>query len=151
MISDAGFIFFLLFCVSSGLTSRAQNCSIQVYCPEGFYVYADGQFKGKTRTEMSGLLLENQSCDSVSIRVYRSGYEMVEKSIKTSEDHAEVKFDSSKESQTIQILWVGANMYGGAFGLFNVDNVFTKAKYSVGASIYSDYHFHRNFSLYLNG
>lgn len=95
---------------------------------------------------MSGLLLESQSCDSVTIRVFRSGYEMVEKRIKAIEGHAEVKFDPRQESQTIQKWWVGANTYGGAFGLFNVDNVFTKAKYSAGAAIYSDYHFHRNFS-----
>jgi len=42
---------------------------------------------------------------------------------------------------------LGLEIHGGTFGLFNVNDVFTKAEHTIGASIYGDFEVHPNFSI----
>ncbi|MCB9224949.1 MAG: outer membrane beta-barrel protein [Crocinitomicaceae bacterium] len=41
----------------------------------------------------------------------------------------------------------GLDVLGGTFGLFNVNDVFTKADYTLGASVYADFGLHQNFTI----
>lgn len=42
---------------------------------------------------------------------------------------------------------IGLELNGGSFGLFNVNDVFTKADYTLGADLYFDFELHPNFSI----
>jgi len=132
-------------CFIGIVQSFAQTGTLQVYCEKDASIYINDQFKGKTKTEMSGLLIENLEAGEISVRVYKPGYV------------SETKFviiESGKISECSFVLatqekekWlVGLNLHYGSFGLFNVNSVFTKAKYSVGATPFLDYKLHPNFS-----
>ncbi|UKN00264.1 hypothetical protein K6119_11015 [Paracrocinitomix mangrovi] len=53
-------------------------------------------------------------------------------------------FSYGQEQKTKEF---GIDLHGGTFGLFNVNDVFTKADYTFGGSLYADFGLHQNFTV----
>ena len=54
---------------------------------------------------------------------------------------------SFAQEDNIRLKEFGLELHGGTFGLFNVNDVFTKADYTLGADLYADFELHPNFSV----
>ncbi|MBK9191355.1 MAG: hypothetical protein IPM77_07480 [Crocinitomicaceae bacterium] len=124
----------------------AQTGTLQIYCEEGVSIYINDQFKGKTKAEMSGLLVEDLMPGEFSVRAYKQGFLSETKTVVIESGKIqECRFELVPENHKNWI--AGINVHGGSFGLFNVNSVFTKAKYSFGITPFIDYKLHQNFSL----
>jgi hypothetical protein len=139
------FLFLLL--VVSSIAVNAQTGSLQIYCPEGVTIYINDKNQGKTSTEMAGLLVENLSIGEVQVHAYKSGYQtQIQAALIHTNQVTELTFELVPLTNT-RLKMVGLDGHFGTFGLFNVNNAFTKAEYSLGATPYFDIHLHPNFSL----
>lgn len=54
---------------------------------------------------------------------------------------------SAAYSQDKNTKEIGIDLNAGSFGLFNVNDVFTKAEYTVGTNLYADFGVHPNFTI----
>lgn len=126
---------------------QAQQGTLQIYCSEGATVYLNGKYLGKTNTDMHGFLAENISVGEAKVSVYKNGFESQDKTVVIKENEVtEISFELVKVSTKLE-KQLGMDLHFGAFGLFNVNNVFTKADYSFGATPYFDLKLHRNFAI----
>lgn len=136
----------ILFLFIIGVT-KAQTGTLQVYCIPGVFIYVDEQLKGKTTEEMSGLLIEDVPEGEHVVKVFKNGYATQEKAVNiTTSKITEVRFEMVEEVFKKEISG-GILLHGGAFGLFNVNNVFTKADYTLGFTPYVDVKLHDHFAL----
>lgn len=135
----------LLTLLLTSVICLAQTGTLQVYCPEGINIYLDDKLVGKSNTEMSGLLIEVVAAGSHAVKAYKSGYitQTTEVTIKANEITS-VTFEMTKDESDAK-KYIGLSTHFGAFGLFNVNNVFTKASYSFGFTPYIDFKVHPNF------
>ena len=125
---------------------KAQTGNLQIYCKPGVNIYVN-QYKGKPNADMSGLLLENISAKDINIRAVCTGCITQNIIIKIEEGKTiELKIDVEKEKFTYERI-TGVAFHFGTFGLFNVNNVFTKADYSAGFTPFFDIKFHPYFAV----
>jgi hypothetical protein len=139
----------------SGITSllilmfvnlSGQTGSLQIYCEPDILIYVDDRFAGKTQAAMSGLLIDNLQAGEHSVKTFKNGYISHTDSFLILENQiTEITFYLMKEENDFEKS-AGLLMHFGAFGLFNVNNVFTKAEYTIGLTPYFDIKFHPNFS-----
>jgi hypothetical protein len=70
-------VLFVLF--GEGL-AQAQG-HIQIRCEAGVQIFLNGEFKGRTRSEVGGLILENLSAGSYRVKAVKEGFEPQEESV----------------------------------------------------------------------
>jgi len=138
-------VYSLLMIVFFSLGSAAQTGNLQIYCPPGFAIYIDDKFAGKTTDEMSGLLIENLIPGSKTIRTYKEGF-LGQTAVVVIIENKTIELIFSPEKKAANTSFTGGVLsHFGTFGLFNVNNVFTKADYTFGFSPQLDYNFHNHF------
>lgn len=126
---------------------KAQHGTLQVYCPEDVTVYVNEKYAGKSNTGMHGLLIEQVTVGEVKVSIFKNGYTSQTQTVIIKDNAVtEVTFELAKAPTNHQ-KYLGLDLNYGAFGLFNVNNVFTKAEYSMGLTPYFDYKLHRLFSI----
>lgn len=138
-------LFFGLYLIGS--MAAAQTGTLQIYCEPGINIYIDNQYKGKSNTEMAGLLIEDLPIGVISVRAVKTGYASQTSEVSISSDSiSEIKIEMMHDDENAE--WVsGLEFHMGTFGLFNVNNSFTKANYSFGLSPFLDYQFHPFFAV----
>lgn len=125
----------------------AQTATRQVYCVTDADTYLNGLYKGRTSADRSGILLEDVEVGEVTVQAVKSGHLTGAKANFVEEGSLdEIAIETVKEPLERRIS-VGADLHFGMFGLFNVNDDFTKASYSFGVTPYVDYRFHPNFAV----
>jgi hypothetical protein len=125
----------------------AQKATLQVYCEEGINIYINNKYQGKSNKDMSGLLIENLDSGTIDVKAVKSGYQTVEQTLTINlEGINETSIELIKD-KFVRKKYVGLDLHFGPFGLFNVNNVFTKAQYSFGGTTYFDVELHENFAI----
>jgi len=138
------FLSVLCSCMSVGFT---QTGSLQIYCEPEVNIYIDNRYVGRTSTDMSGLFLDDVPVGNRSVRTYKSGWESQTAVVNITENRTtEVMFDLQKKTFKRETTF-GLMSHFGTFGLFNVDNDFTKADYSLGFTPFIDVKIHPYFAL----
>ena len=133
------FFFIIIFFVILIIHLFPQTGDIQIYCVPGVLIYVDDVFKGKTHKDMSGLYIENLSAGVINVRAVKNGYITVSKTATIAADETvEMTIEMEKKEYKVDII-AGIVAHFGTFGLFNVDNSFTKAEYSLGFTPYVDF------------
>lgn len=123
----------------------AQRGTLQVYCAQGLNIYLDDKLVGKSNAEMSGLLIEDLSVGPHYVKAYKSGYKTQIQEVTIEENKiSSVTFEMLEDEDKAK-KYFGISSHFGAFGLFNVNNAFTKASYSFGVTPYIDFIIHPNF------
>lgn len=138
--------FFLLVLISI-IQVQAQSGTLQIYCSEGAAVYLNEKYLGKTSIEMHGFLAEKIAPGRAIVSVYKNGFQSETQTAIISENQvAELTYELVKNA-TVHQKTLGVDLHFGTFGLFNVNNVFTKADYTAGVTPYFDIKLHRIFSM----
>jgi hypothetical protein len=125
----------------------AQTGTLQIYCMDDATIYFNDKYHGKSKTEMSGYLAENLPIGELTVRIYKSGYSSQTKNVLIESNKVVELVFELVEVPTNRLKMVGVDGHFGTFGLFNVNNEFTKADFSLGATPYLDVYVHPNFSI----
>jgi uncharacterized protein (TIGR02145 family) len=67
-------IVLFLFILLSATNAFSQNSNIQVVAEPDISIFLDGQFKGKTNSEMGGLIIENINAGQYTIKAVKEGF-----------------------------------------------------------------------------
>jgi len=95
-------IIILAICLMTGGTNwaAAQDGHVQIQCEPGVQVFLDGTFKGTTNSDLGGLILQNVSTGSHTIKLVKSGYAPKEGKAKVEPGKVlSHKFTISKETE----------------------------------------------------
>ncbi|MCF8257070.1 MAG: hypothetical protein K9J06_05930 [Flavobacteriales bacterium] len=134
----------LLLCTSALF---AQTGTLQIYCTPNVQIYLNDRYVGKTDADRSGILLENIMAGDVTVRAVQTGHETVTRNVLIIENTISEVSIAMVQAQLKHRTTVGIDLHFGTFGLFNVNDAFTKASYTFGATPFADYRIHQHFAI----
>lgn len=140
--------FYILIVLLSMLTVPifAAGGSLQIYCEPGVLIYINDRIAGKTISEMNGLFVDDLPPGEIHIKAYKHGYDVYTTTIHITENKiSELSIILHRPERTSSH-FAGLELHFGGFGLFNVNDVFTKSKYTLGFTPYYEFPFHKHFS-----
>jgi len=138
-------LFLLWMSVLSSVAACAQTGTLQVYCPPDVRIYLNDRYQGITSSDFSGLLIDSVAAGDVTVRAVKHGHVSQTKTMVVKEGMVNEVYLDPPAALPEGRFTLGADLHFGIFGLFNVNDAFTKANYSFGVSPYVDYRIHRNF------
>jgi hypothetical protein len=130
--------------VTLGIPVFAATGMIQIYCESGTLIYINDRIAGKTQEAMSGLYIEDVEVGDVTVRAYKKGYDVYIKQVYIEPDKiTEITIELQQPKKKITH-HLGMELHFGGFGLFNVNDVFSKSRYTLGFTPFYEIQFQKH-------